>query len=152
MLSGKVPFPETPLPFVASKAVNEKLSREDTQEVVLIDGPAPEGPEVSTGVGETSRSVRSVRMGYFVPSYLPDAGDRVHSILEKTLTDKKVSVLFEKIFSVTYPSLSLTEIHKLIRRCQEESVTRIIAVGDPAHMHALSKIAAEAKIFVRPMS
>lgn len=151
-LSGKTSFPESPLPFVAAKAVNEKLTKEDTQEVVLIDGAAPEGDAVTTGVGATSRAARSVRLGYFIPVYLPDAGSQVHSILERTLYDKKVSVTFENVFSVTYPSLSLSEIHRLIQHCQAKSVMRVIAVGDLAHMHALCKIAGEANIFVKPLS
>jgi len=152
MLSGKTHFPEAPAPFLAAKAVDPNLTKEDTQEVVLIDAEASSADSVSIGLGVVQKGRTMIRLGYFVPDYLPEAGDTVHSILQRTLQAKKVSVNFEKVFSASYPSLSLTEIHRLLKECEKHSVTRVVAVGETAHMHALRRIAISGGVFVQPLA
>jgi len=152
MLSGQASFPDAPTPFVPAKAADPNLTKEDTQEVILIDAVAGGTDSVSIGLGVPQKGKTKIRLGYFVPEYLPGAGDMVHSILEKTLQAKKVSVNFEKVFAASYLSLSLAEIHRLLKECEKHRVTRVVAVGETAHMHALRRIAVSGGVFVQPLA
>src|SRR3989338_4394154 len=85
LLSGKTAFPEK---IVSS---SKKNSKKDTQESVLKEGnpdPDPETAEagdreVVTGLGHAP-ATGPTPIGYFVPDYLADAGDRIQEILERT--------------------------------------------------------------------
>ena len=151
ILSGKIHFPQTSVSIFQSPK-QKKLSKEDTQEFLMkFDAVVAESNAVSTGLGKTQGS-GVVQLGYFVPDYLPDASNRVQEILERTLYEKKVSVTFEKSFSLSYSSISLTEINRLVKKCREQSINHVIAIGEPVHMHGLSKVVGENGIFVRLLS
>ena len=152
LLSGKAPFPEAPSRFVPAKPMDEHLTKEDTQEVLLMDAIIQEEKLVTTGLGGNRRGNRVVRVGYFVPDYMPDAGEKVHEILLRTLFDKKVSVTFEKVFSVPFGALTLKEVHRLLKECQNYSVTRAIAIGEPSSMEGLCRKAKESGIFITPLA
>ncbi len=151
MLSGKIPFPEAPPPVIPAKAMDERLTKEDTQEVLIIDHITGASSEVSSGLGGTKKEKSVFRIGYFVPDTLPTAGEVVQTILERTLYEKKVSVVFQKVFSASYGSLALPEIHQLIKLCQEHQVNRAIAVGESGKLEPLVRIAKGSGVFVQPL-
>ena len=138
LLSGKTAFPEK------AAASSKKKSIDDTGEIEAL----VTGDEGITGLGRAPVS-GPTSIGYFVPDYLADAGDRIQEILERTLYEKKVSVAFQKKFTLPYRSLSLSQIHWLIDRCREQSVKHAIAVGDPGHLQSLKKMAKSKGIYVR---
>lgn len=152
ILSGKIPLPEKSASFIPSQPLNKKLTHEDTQEVLLMDVIAKEGEDVSSGLGKPSSKTRSIKIGYFVPSYFSVAGDRVHSILENTLVEKKVSVEFKKDFILPYQSLSLSEIRQLIEKCQRHRITHVVAIGEPSNMRALLQFGRKNGILIKPLS
>lgn len=152
ILSGKMPFPDAPAPALPVQSVDENLTKEDTQEVILVESSMGAGTSLRIGLGESVPTHRTLRLGYFVPDYLPNAAEVVHGILTRTLSGQKISVHFEKIFSFSYATLSLGDIHRLLKQCQEQLVTRIIAVGEPVHLIPLQKIGKKSGIFVKPIA
>lgn len=148
MLKGEVPFPDVPEPFLEVQAFNQNLSKEDTQEVTLLNSSI----DMESGVDEPAVPKRRVRLAYFFPEHFPEAESRVHDILTKIVVTKKISVQFEKIFELSYQSLSLTEIQALIKKCKKESVTRVIAIGEPVHLATLQKIGLQSGILIKPIA
>lgn len=148
MLKGELPFPDTPEPFLEVQPLNQNLSKEDTQEVDLLNAVA----DRESSSEEPTVPKRTVRLAYFYPDHFPEAESRVHDILTKIVLTKKIAVQFEKIFGLNYQALSLTEIQALIKKCKKESVTRVIAIGEPVHLTTLQKIALQSGILIKPIA
>lgn len=149
MLTGTLPFPDAPEPFLEVKALDKNLSKDDTQEVALLTQRVDSENLEQDGTGSESAILRTVRVGCFSPEHFSQGGDRVHEILSRMMLTQKLAVRFEKVFSISYDSLSLSEIQKLIKKCKEESVVRVIAIGEPVQLSALQKIAQRSGILVK---
>jgi hypothetical protein len=137
ILKGDRAFPETP--YAALKTVESS------------DAPQPAIPaRMEGGSGKSAEGL--LYIGYFVPESFQNASDLVHAILTETVFEKKIGVSFEKIFSIPYQSLALSEIHKLIQKCHEHSVNRLVAIGDPIKLVALKQECRKSGITAFPLA
>lgn len=149
ILSGKIAIPEPVSPAYSAESLNENLTHEDTQEVKWVDQPPVPEDKMSSGVGGVSTKNRKLKIGYFVPENLLNSGEIVHSILSRTLWEKKISVEFEQSFAFTYKTLSAIESNRLLKRCQKYGISKVIVVGDPVQMTGLLRLAQKSQIFIK---